>query len=91
MNYTLYLYSDFKLNCLYVHFSGYSSYTQLAPMFNDFAVCVTWEGDNLVMSLQMARYQFYSFLMTILESTRFYLFFVFKIEAFTTFNITTSV
>jgi acyl-CoA oxidase len=35
---------------------GYSSYSNLARLFADFAVMCTWEGDNTVMAQQAARY-----------------------------------
>jgi len=35
---------------------GYSSYTGLASMANDFAVHCTWEGDNTILTLQAGRY-----------------------------------
>ena len=35
---------------------GYSGYTSLGRMFQDFAVQCTWEGDNTVMALQTSRY-----------------------------------
>ncbi|KAJ3410436.1 fatty-acyl coenzyme A oxidase [Chytridiales sp. JEL 0842] len=35
---------------------GYSSYTGLAALYNDFAVHCTWEGDNTILSLQSGRY-----------------------------------
>ncbi|KAI9347166.1 acyl-CoA dehydrogenase/oxidase C-terminal [Zopfochytrium polystomum] len=35
---------------------GYSSYTGLAAMYNDFAVQCTWEGDNTILALQSGRY-----------------------------------
>ena len=34
---------------------GYSSYTGLAPLYNDFAVHCTWEGDNTILALQLGR------------------------------------
>lgn len=34
---------------------GYSSYTGLAPLYNDFAVQCTWEGDNTILALQSGR------------------------------------
>ena len=34
---------------------GYSSYTGLAPLYNDFAVHCTWEGDNTILALQSGR------------------------------------
>lgn len=34
---------------------GYSSYTGLAPLYNDFAVHCTWEGDNTILALQAGR------------------------------------
>ncbi|KAF9574305.1 fatty-acyl coenzyme A oxidase [Mortierella alpina] len=35
---------------------GYSAYTGLATMYNDFAVHCTWEGDNTILTLQSGRY-----------------------------------
>ncbi|KAJ3210125.1 fatty-acyl coenzyme A oxidase [Dinochytrium kinnereticum] len=35
---------------------GYSAYTGLASLYNDFAVQCTWEGDNTILSLQSGRY-----------------------------------
>ena len=35
---------------------GYSAYTGLASMYNDFAVQCTWEGDNTILALQSGRY-----------------------------------
>lgn len=35
---------------------GYSSYTGLASMYQDFAVQCTWEGDNTILTLQLGRY-----------------------------------
>lgn len=35
---------------------GYSAYTGLAGMANDFAVHCTWEGDNTILTLQAGRY-----------------------------------
>lgn len=35
---------------------GYSSYTGLAGMYQDFAVQCTWEGDNTILTLQLGRY-----------------------------------
>lgn len=35
---------------------GYSSYTGLANMYNDFAVQCSWEGDNTILALQAGRY-----------------------------------
>lgn len=35
---------------------GYSAYTGLAGMYNDFAVQCTWEGDNTILTLQSGRY-----------------------------------
>lgn len=35
---------------------GYSSYAGLATLFQDFAVQCTWEGDNMVLTLQTGRY-----------------------------------
>lgn len=35
---------------------GYSSYTGLAHMYNDFAVQCSWEGDNTILTLQAGRY-----------------------------------
>lgn len=35
---------------------GYSSYTGLAQMYNDFAVQCSWEGDNTILTLQAGRY-----------------------------------
>ncbi|KAI9145171.1 acyl-CoA dehydrogenase/oxidase C-terminal [Paraphysoderma sedebokerense] len=35
---------------------GYSAYTGLAGMANDFAVQCTWEGDNTILTLQAGRY-----------------------------------
>ncbi|KAI9271615.1 acyl-CoA dehydrogenase/oxidase C-terminal [Phascolomyces articulosus] len=35
---------------------GYSAYTGLAGMYNDFAVQCTWEGDNTILALQSGRY-----------------------------------
>jgi acyl-CoA oxidase len=35
---------------------GYSSYTGLAAMYQDFAVQCTWEGDNTILTLQLGRY-----------------------------------
>eukprot|EP00158_Paraphelidium_tribonemae_P007416 Partr_v1_DN28236_c0_g1_i4_m76000 putative acyl-coenzyme A oxidase len=35
---------------------GYSSYTGLAQMYNDFAVQCSWEGDNTILTLQSGRY-----------------------------------
>lgn len=35
---------------------GYSSYTGLAMMYNDFAVQCSWEGDNTILTLQSGRY-----------------------------------
>jgi acyl-CoA oxidase len=35
---------------------GYSSYTGLAALYNDFAVQCTWEGDNTILTLQSGRY-----------------------------------
>ena len=37
---------------------GYSGYSGLPSLFADHAVCVTWEGDNTLMSLQCARFLF---------------------------------
>lgn len=34
---------------------GYSAYSNLPSMFNDFAVQCTWEGDNTILSLQAGR------------------------------------
>ena len=34
---------------------GYSSYVGLAPLYNDFAVHCTWEGDNTILALQSGR------------------------------------
>ena len=34
---------------------GYSSYTGLAPLYADFAVHCTWEGDNTILALQLGR------------------------------------
>jgi len=34
---------------------GYSAYSNLPAMFNDFAVQCTWEGDNTILSLQAGR------------------------------------
>jgi len=34
---------------------GYSAYTGLAPLYNDFAVHCTWEGDNTILALQLGR------------------------------------
>lgn len=45
--------------CLGGH--GYSAYTALGRMFQDFAVQCTWEGDNVVMALQTSRYLVASF------------------------------
>ncbi|GAN08308.1 acyl-CoA oxidase [Mucor ambiguus] len=35
---------------------GYSAYTGLAGMYQDFAVQCTWEGDNTILTLQLGRY-----------------------------------
>ncbi|KAI9303104.1 acyl-CoA dehydrogenase/oxidase C-terminal [Cunninghamella echinulata] len=35
---------------------GYSAYTGLAGMYQDFAVQCTWEGDNTILTLQAGRY-----------------------------------
>ncbi|KAF7726815.1 fatty-acyl coenzyme A oxidase [Apophysomyces ossiformis] len=35
---------------------GYSAYTGLAAMYQDFAVQCTWEGDNTILTLQAGRY-----------------------------------
>ncbi|CEP17474.1 hypothetical protein [Parasitella parasitica] len=35
---------------------GYSAYTGLAQMYQDFAVQCTWEGDNTILTLQLGRY-----------------------------------
>ncbi|ORZ09201.1 acyl-CoA dehydrogenase/oxidase C-terminal [Absidia repens] len=35
---------------------GYSAYTGLAGMYQDFAVQCTWEGDNTILALQAGRY-----------------------------------
>jgi acyl-CoA oxidase len=35
---------------------GYSAYTGLAGMYQDFAVHCTWEGDNTILTLQAGRY-----------------------------------
>ncbi|KAI8368506.1 acyl-CoA dehydrogenase/oxidase C-terminal [Blakeslea trispora] len=35
---------------------GYSAYTGLANMYQDFAVQCTWEGDNTILALQLGRY-----------------------------------
>ncbi|KAG1055545.1 hypothetical protein G6F43_002500 [Rhizopus delemar] len=35
---------------------GYSAYTGLASMYQDFAVQCTWEGDNTILTLQLGRY-----------------------------------
>ncbi len=35
---------------------GYSAYTGLSSLFNDFAVNCTWEGDNTVLAQQTTRY-----------------------------------
>ncbi|KAI8888264.1 acyl-CoA oxidase [Backusella circina FSU 941] len=35
---------------------GYSAYTGLAAMYQDFAVQCTWEGDNTILTLQLGRY-----------------------------------
>ncbi|KAJ3158477.1 fatty-acyl coenzyme A oxidase [Irineochytrium annulatum] len=35
---------------------GYSAYTGLASLYNDFAVQCTWEGDNTILALQSGRY-----------------------------------
>ncbi|KAJ1978322.1 fatty-acyl coenzyme A oxidase [Dimargaris verticillata] len=35
---------------------GYSGYTGLASMYQDFAVQCTWEGDNTILTLQCGRY-----------------------------------
>lgn len=40
---------------------GYSAYTGLSKMLADFAVQCTWEGDNVVLALQTARYLFRCF------------------------------
>ncbi|ORZ01098.1 acyl-CoA dehydrogenase/oxidase C-terminal [Syncephalastrum racemosum] len=40
---------------------GYSAYTGLAGMYNDFAVQCTWEGDNTILTLQSGRYLISSF------------------------------
>ena len=34
---------------------GYSSYAGLAPLYADFAVHCTWEGDNTILALQLGR------------------------------------
>jgi acyl-CoA oxidase len=41
---------------------GYSSYTGLANMYQDFAVQCTWEGDNTILTLQLGRYLIQSYL-----------------------------
>ncbi|KAJ1650810.1 fatty-acyl coenzyme A oxidase [Dispira simplex] len=35
---------------------GYSAYTGLSSMYQDFAVQCTWEGDNTILTLQCGRY-----------------------------------
>ena len=50
---------DTLRQCLGGH--GYSGYTALGRMFQDFAVQCTWEGDNTVMALQTSRYLVASF------------------------------
>lgn len=35
---------------------GYSKYSGLSVMYNDFAVQCTWEGDNTILMLQLGRY-----------------------------------
>ncbi|CAO3678786.1 unnamed protein product [Rhizopus stolonifer] len=40
---------------------GYSAYTGLAGMYQDFAVQCTWEGDNTILTLQLGRYLISSF------------------------------
>lgn len=35
---------------------GYSAYTGLSSMYQDFAIQCTWEGDNTILSLQLGRY-----------------------------------
>ncbi|KAI8379209.1 acyl-CoA dehydrogenase/oxidase C-terminal [Radiomyces spectabilis] len=40
---------------------GYSAYTGLAGMYQDFAVQCTWEGDNTILTLQAGRYLISSF------------------------------
>ncbi|ORE14203.1 acyl-CoA oxidase [Rhizopus microsporus] len=40
---------------------GYSAYTGLAGMYQDFAVQCTWEGDNTILTLQLGRYLIASF------------------------------
>ncbi|KAI8979991.1 acyl-CoA dehydrogenase/oxidase C-terminal [Pilobolus umbonatus] len=41
---------------------GYSSYTGLAAMYQDFAVQCTWEGDNTILTLQLGRYLISSYI-----------------------------
>ncbi|RCI04573.1 fatty-acyl coenzyme A oxidase [Rhizopus stolonifer] len=40
---------------------GYSAYTGLAGMYQDFAVQCTWEGDNTILALQLGRYLVHSY------------------------------
>ncbi|KAI0236459.1 fatty-acyl coenzyme A oxidase [Massospora cicadina] len=35
---------------------GYSAYTGLSSMYQDFAIQCTWEGDNTILTLQLGRY-----------------------------------
>ncbi|KAI9297992.1 acyl-CoA oxidase [Neoconidiobolus thromboides FSU 785] len=41
---------------------GYSAYTGLANMYQDFAIQCTWEGDNTILTLQLGRYLISSYL-----------------------------